>query len=73
MIARAAMDFDDYQRRAVKTRQKPATKTPPVVISLLGLAGEAGELLTEYKKAERDGAAHTRAGSRRPATVMKPT
>lgn len=52
------MDFNDYQNRAIKTRQKPAEDVPPVIISLLGLAGEAGQLLSEYKKFVRDGSSH---------------
>ena len=52
------MDFDRYQQLAIKTRQTPAGDVPPVVISLLGLAGEAGQLLSEYKKYVRDGSAH---------------
>jgi NTP pyrophosphatase (non-canonical NTP hydrolase) len=52
------MEFDSYQQSAVKTRQTPAGDVPSVVISLLGLAGEAGQLLSEYKKSVRDGPAH---------------
>jgi len=52
------MEFDHYQQLAVRTRQTPAGDVPPVVISLLGLAGEAGQLLSEYKKSVRDGPAH---------------
>ncbi len=52
------MEFDQYQQLAVRTRKIPAGETPPIVISLLGLAGEAGQLLSEYKKSVRDGPAH---------------
>jgi NTP pyrophosphatase (non-canonical NTP hydrolase) len=53
------MDFDEYQQLAVRTRQTPASAdVPSVVVSLLGLAGEAGQLLSEYKKSIRDGPAH---------------
>jgi NTP pyrophosphatase (non-canonical NTP hydrolase) len=54
------MEFNDYQKLAVQTRQTPTGDgdVPPVVISLLGLAGEAGQLLSEYKKSIRDGPAH---------------
>jgi NTP pyrophosphatase (non-canonical NTP hydrolase) len=52
------MEFDEYQALAIRTRQAPSAEVEPVVISLLGLAGEAGELLSEYKKSVRDGAAH---------------
>lgn len=52
------MDFDHYQQLAIRTRQTPAGDIPPVIMSLLGLAGEVGELLSEYKKSVRDGPAH---------------
>jgi len=48
------MDFQEYQQRAVETDQVPTN----TVVPLLGLAGEAGELLSEYKKYLRDGDAH---------------
>ncbi len=48
------MDFSEYQEQALKTDQKETSK----IIPLLGLAGEAGELLSEYKKSLRDGEAH---------------
>ena len=50
------MDLDEYQTRAVTTDLHPGHEG--MVISLLGLAGEVGELLTEYKKHLRDGEAH---------------
>ena len=53
------MDMRKYQREALKTDQVPASNGVDSEISrlvpLLGLAGEAGELLTEYKKRLRDG------------------
>jgi NTP pyrophosphatase (non-canonical NTP hydrolase) len=52
------MELDSYQQLAIRTRQRPTDDVQPVVISLLGLAGEVGELLSEYKKSIRDGAAH---------------
>lgn len=62
------MDFDDYQRRARVTDQNPqpggatgeASREPQrhEVIPLLGLVGEVGGLLGEYKKLLRDGATH---------------
>lgn len=52
------MDFDDYQQKALATDQRPQGDDS-VVIPLLGLAGEAGTLLAEYKKRLRDGASHT--------------
>jgi NTP pyrophosphatase (non-canonical NTP hydrolase) len=63
------MDFDEYQRRAGNTDQNPASGEPGVrgtsperheVIPLLGLVGEVGGLLGEYKKLLRDGATHRR-------------
>jgi NTP pyrophosphatase (non-canonical NTP hydrolase) len=51
------MDLDEYQRRAQETDQRPSGDDS-VVIPLLGLAGEAGTLLSEYKKRLRDGASH---------------
>jgi NTP pyrophosphatase (non-canonical NTP hydrolase) len=57
------MDFNTYQELAKKTDRKPATEKG-TMISLLGLAGEAGELLTEYKKLLRDGTSHTQFSDR---------
>lgn len=48
------MDFEEYQRNATETDQAPGSKEVP----LFGLAGEAGQLLSEYKKYLRDGDAH---------------
>lgn len=54
-------DFDDYQKQALETDQfKDAEQREGVIVPLLGLAGEAGALLTEYKKSLRDGDAYTR-------------
>lgn len=62
------MDLDDFQRRAHATDQNPKpenqveeiTRSPQKheVIPLLGLVGEVGGLLAEYKKLLRDGATH---------------
>jgi NTP pyrophosphatase (non-canonical NTP hydrolase) len=58
------MRFSDYQRQAQETDQTPkglpATEDAALLIPLLGLAGEAGELLGEYKKWLRDGPKHER-------------
>jgi NTP pyrophosphatase (non-canonical NTP hydrolase) len=51
------MDFDDYQHKALATDQRPQGDDS-IVIPLLGLAGEAGTLLAEYKKRLRDGQGH---------------
>jgi NTP pyrophosphatase (non-canonical NTP hydrolase) len=65
------MDFRDYQRLATRTDQMPAAPDngeaptgPEIMVPLLGLAGEAGELLSEYKKYLRDGASYKLFGER---------
>jgi NTP pyrophosphatase (non-canonical NTP hydrolase) len=56
------MEFDRYQREAACTDRVPAQGCPNDILSLvvpmLGLAGETGQLLSEYKKNLRDGEAH---------------
>jgi NTP pyrophosphatase (non-canonical NTP hydrolase) len=56
------MNFNDYQRDAQKTDRVPGRKnsrgSDDVIVPLLGLAGETGELLSEYKKHLRDGNSH---------------
>ena len=64
------MNLNTYQSLALETDQVPgpaAGHTPGVadddpgralLVPMLGLAGEAGQLLSEYKKHLRDGAAH---------------
>jgi NTP pyrophosphatase (non-canonical NTP hydrolase) len=47
-----SMDFRRYQREARQTNRIPADAHE--ITPLLGLAGEAGELLSEYKKHLRD-------------------
>jgi NTP pyrophosphatase (non-canonical NTP hydrolase) len=54
------MEFDEYQNQAVATEQQLKVTDGAEVLPLLGLAGEAGELLNEYKKYLRDGSAHQR-------------
>lgn len=50
------MQLDEYQIEAIKTRRRPvADPNQHLIVSLLGLAGEAGELISEYKKHLRDG------------------
>jgi len=63
------MKFGDYQREALKTDQVPYRsdtdkELTKKVVPLLGLAGEAGELLSEYKKFLRDGEGHKLFGER---------
>ena len=62
------MDLEEYQRRAGHTDQNPLPSDTGTdvsreprrheVIPLLGLVGEVGGLLSEYKKLLRDGATH---------------
>ena len=52
------MDFRNYQQQALKTDQVPSGIENDKIVPLLGLVGEAGSLLTEYKKHLRDGDAH---------------
>jgi len=56
------MDLDRYQKEALETDRVPARGGSKDVLSLivpmLGLAGETGQLLSEYKKHLRDGEAH---------------
>lgn len=56
------MDFDNYQKEALGTDRVPARdgvdKAASLIVPMLGLAGETGQLLSEYKKHLRDGEAH---------------
>lgn len=57
------MNLNAYQREAQKTdrvrsRRNSGEAGIDLVVPLLGLAGEAGELLSEYKKHLRDGDSH---------------
>ena len=52
------MDFQEYQEQALKTNRIPTDKGVDIMVPLLGLAGESGELLSEYKKYLRDGESH---------------
>ena len=60
------MELSEYQRKASRTDQNPknsqasSRKRPDLheVIPLLGLVGEVGSLLSEYKKLLRDGEIH---------------
>jgi NTP pyrophosphatase (non-canonical NTP hydrolase) len=59
------MKLSEYQAEALKTDQAPQGPVGVVpesarLIPLLGLAGEAGQLLAEYKKRLRDGPSHVR-------------
>lgn len=49
------MDFDEYQEKAVLTDQFPDKNSDSaLMIPLLGIAGETGTLLSEFKKKIRD-------------------
>ena len=52
------MDFYEYQELAMRSNQIPAVENADFIVPLLGLVGEAGSLLTEYKKYLRDGSSH---------------
>ena len=54
------MRFEEYQNEAAKTDIVAQNDPHVIVVPLLGLAGEVGTLLTEYKKYLRDGSAHQR-------------
>src|SRR5688572_22928115 len=54
------MDLKEYQEAAKKTDQLPEPHEHAVLVPLLGLVGEAGTLVSEYKKLLRDGEAHER-------------
>ena len=49
------MDFRSFQEGAKKTDMHPSTDPDGLVIPILGLLGEAGNLATVYKKYLRDG------------------
>lgn len=51
------MSLGTYQREALRTDQTSG-QPGSVVVPMLGLAGEAGQLLSEYKKRLRDGETH---------------
>lgn len=52
------MDLDEYQRATAVTDVRPEPRDDPG-FPLLGLAGEVGSLVTEYKKRLRDGESYT--------------
>jgi NTP pyrophosphatase (non-canonical NTP hydrolase) len=52
------MELNEYQAAALETDQTPAIAGSDQILPLLGLAGEAGQLISEYKKYLRDGDAH---------------
>lgn len=52
------MNFSEYQIQAMSTDQIPVVEGTELIVPLLGLVGEVGSLMTEYKKHLRDGDAH---------------
>jgi NTP pyrophosphatase (non-canonical NTP hydrolase) len=52
------MNLADYQEQAQATDRVPAGDPNAMIVPLLGMAGEVGSLLEEYKKHLRDGDAH---------------
>ncbi|MYB13461.1 MAG: nucleotide pyrophosphohydrolase [Rhodospirillaceae bacterium] len=53
------MDFNSYQQEALRTDRVPEDDdAASLIVPMLGLAGETGQLLSEYKKHLRDGEAH---------------
>ncbi len=49
------MDLSEYQSRAARTDRLPQDNS---LLPLIGLGGEVGELMAEYKKRERDSAGY---------------
>jgi hypothetical protein len=52
------VDFNDYQRTAVRTDQFVDNPETGFMVALLGVAGETGTLLATHKKLLRDGEAY---------------
>jgi NTP pyrophosphatase (non-canonical NTP hydrolase) len=52
------MELNEYQAAALQTDVRPERELEDAVVHLLGLAGEAGSVASEYKKHLRDGEAH---------------
>ncbi len=53
------MNFNTYQERAKATARTGPSEDKGLMIALLGLSGEVGQLQSEYKKHLRDGDCHT--------------
>jgi NTP pyrophosphatase (non-canonical NTP hydrolase) len=49
------LTFREYQKQAILTNRVQGDDLPSIIVPLLGLAGEAGSLLSEYKKWMREG------------------
>jgi NTP pyrophosphatase (non-canonical NTP hydrolase) len=52
------MEFSEYQRLALQYDKTGGDPTKSLMVTLLGLAGETGSLLSEYKKWLREGDAY---------------
>lgn len=51
----SALAFREYQKKAIQTNRVQGSELQSLMVPLLGLAGEAGSLLSEYKKWIREG------------------
>lgn len=54
------MELHEYQQQARRTEKRVHAVGSDIAVPILGLAGEVGELINEYKKHLRDGPAHER-------------
>ena len=54
------MELREYQQQACQTEKRVHAVGSDIAVPILGLAGEVGELINEYKKYLRDGDAHER-------------
>lgn len=54
------MELREYQQQARQTEKRVHAAGSDIAVPILGLAGEVGELINEYKKYLRDGDAHER-------------
>ena len=63
-VEERAVEFDEYQALALGTDQTPGNDERALVVPLLGLASEVGDIVTQYKKRLRDGEAHDLFGHR---------
>jgi NTP pyrophosphatase (non-canonical NTP hydrolase) len=54
------MEFAEYQTATRSTDQRPGTELEDITVHLLGLAGEAGSVASQYKKKLRDKESHSR-------------
>lgn len=57
--SRQALNFHDYQRTAKNTDQTGANSADGILVSVLGMCGESGDLATLFKKKLRDGDSFT--------------